>query len=73
MVVYIIKGTDAKRLIDGNYFDIVGESAYTQIFEPQMGPVQCFNCQEMGYKAYSCKKTQTCAKYIVKRYHHSTC
>ncbi|QGA18635.1 hypothetical protein EYB26_006320 [Talaromyces marneffei] len=39
MVVYITKGTDAKRLIDGNYFDIAGESAYTQIFKPRMGPV----------------------------------
>ncbi|EED17221.1 hypothetical protein TSTA_022750 [Talaromyces stipitatus ATCC 10500] len=34
MVVYITKGTDAKRLIDSNYFDIAGESAYTRIFEP---------------------------------------
>ncbi|KAE8551008.1 hypothetical protein EYB25_007240 [Talaromyces marneffei] len=73
MVVYITRGTDAKRLIDGNYFDIAGESAYTQIFEPRMGPVQCFNCQEMGHKAYSCKKTQTCAKCAVKGHHHSTC
>uniref|UniRef100_A0A093VKG1 Uncharacterized protein n=1 Tax=Talaromyces marneffei PM1 TaxID=1077442 RepID=A0A093VKG1_TALMA len=40
MVVYITKGTDAKRLIDGNYFDIAGESAYTQIFELQMGPLR---------------------------------
>uniref|UniRef100_A0A093V3N6 Leucine-rich repeat protein SHOC-2 n=1 Tax=Talaromyces marneffei PM1 TaxID=1077442 RepID=A0A093V3N6_TALMA len=44
MVVYVTKGTDAKRLIDGNYFDIVGESTYTRIFEPQMGPAQYFNC-----------------------------
>uniref|UniRef100_A0A093UV14 Nucleic-acid-binding protein from mobile element jockey n=1 Tax=Talaromyces marneffei PM1 TaxID=1077442 RepID=A0A093UV14_TALMA len=73
MVVYVTKGTDAKRLIDGNYFDIVGESAYTRIFEPQMGPAQCFNCQEIGHKAFSCKKTQTCAKYANKGHHHSTC
>ncbi|EED13986.1 hypothetical protein TSTA_102160 [Talaromyces stipitatus ATCC 10500] len=29
MVAYITKKMDAKRLIDGNYFDIAGESAYT--------------------------------------------
>ncbi|EED16323.1 hypothetical protein TSTA_014190 [Talaromyces stipitatus ATCC 10500] len=29
IVVYITKGTDAKRLLEGNYFDIAGESAYT--------------------------------------------
>jgi hypothetical protein len=73
MVVYITKGTDAKRLIDGNYFDIAGESAYTRIFEPQMGPTQCFNCQEIGHKAFSCQKTQTCAKCANEGHHHSTC
>lgn len=73
MVAYITKGSDAKRLIDGSYFDIAGESAYTRIFEPRTGPIQCFNCQEMGHKAYACKKTQTCAKCADKGHHHSTC
>ncbi|EED17393.1 conserved hypothetical protein [Talaromyces stipitatus ATCC 10500] len=43
IVVYITKGTDAKQLIDGNYFDITGESAYTRIFEQWMGLAQYFN------------------------------
>ena len=73
MVVYITKGTDAKRLIDGNYFDIAGESAYTRIFEPRMRPAQCFNCQEIGHKAFTCKKSQICAKCAEKGHHHSTC
>jgi hypothetical protein len=73
MVVYITKGTEAKRLIDGNYFDIAGESAYTGIFEPHTGPTQCFNCQEIGHKAFACKKSQTCAKCAEKGHHHSTC
>ncbi|EED17169.1 conserved hypothetical protein [Talaromyces stipitatus ATCC 10500] len=34
MVVYVTKWTDAKHLIEGNYFDIGGESAYTRIFKP---------------------------------------
>jgi hypothetical protein len=73
MVVYITKATEARRLIEGNYFDIAGESAYTRIFEPQTGPAQCFNCQEIGHKAFACKKSQTCAKCAEKGHHHSTC
>ncbi|EED11553.1 hypothetical protein TSTA_008490 [Talaromyces stipitatus ATCC 10500] len=57
MVVYTTKGTDAKRLLEGSYFDIAGESAYTRAFEPRIGPFQCYNCQEIGHKAFSCKKT----------------
>ncbi|KAJ6439206.1 reverse transcriptase [Purpureocillium lavendulum] len=56
MVVYVTKGTDAKRLLDGHYFDLAGESAITNVFEPRAGPTQCFNCQEIGHKAYTCKK-----------------
>ncbi|KAL3702668.1 hypothetical protein TMatcc_011248 [Talaromyces marneffei ATCC 18224] len=73
MVVYTTKATEARRLIEGNYFDIAGESAYTRIFEPQTGPAQCFNCQEIGHKAFACKKSQTCAKCAGKGHHHSTC
>jgi hypothetical protein len=73
MVVYTTKATEARRLIEGNYFDIAGESAYTRMFEPQTGPAQCFNCQEIGHKAFACKKSQTCAKCAEKGHHHSTC
>uniref|UniRef100_A0A093V5P3 Uncharacterized protein n=1 Tax=Talaromyces marneffei PM1 TaxID=1077442 RepID=A0A093V5P3_TALMA len=34
MVIYVTKATEARRLIEGNYFDIAGESAYTRVFEP---------------------------------------
>ncbi|QGA14933.1 hypothetical protein EYB26_005087 [Talaromyces marneffei] len=73
MVIYVTKATEARRLIEGNYFDIAGESAYTRVFEPQTGPAQCYNCQEMGHKAFSCKKAQTCARCANKGHHHSTC
>ncbi|OAQ57981.1 reverse transcriptase [Purpureocillium lilacinum] len=51
MVVYVTKGSDAKKLLDGHYFDLAGESAITNVFEPRAGPIQCFNCQEIGHKA----------------------
>ena len=73
MVVYVTKRSDAKRLLEGQYFDIAGESAYTRIFEPRTGPVQCYNCQELGHKAFSCKKPQTCGKCAVEGHHHSSC
>ncbi|KAM4058345.1 reverse transcriptase [Hirsutella rhossiliensis] len=60
MVVYVTKKSDAERLLDGDYFDLAGESATTYKFEPRTGPIQCFNCQEIGHKAYSCKKQRTC-------------
>ncbi|KAM4058185.1 endonuclease-reverse transcriptase domain-containing protein [Hirsutella rhossiliensis] len=58
MVVYVTKKNDAKKLLDGKYFDLAGESACTNPFEPRKGPMQCFNCQEMGHKAFRCKKPQ---------------
>ena len=62
MVVNVTKCSDAKRLLDGLYFDLAGESAYANVFERRIGPVQCYNCQEIGHKAVSCKKPQTCGK-----------
>jgi hypothetical protein len=44
MVVYLTKASDAKRVLEGQYFDIAGESAYTRVFEPRTGPNQCYNC-----------------------------
>ncbi|EED14511.1 conserved hypothetical protein [Talaromyces stipitatus ATCC 10500] len=73
MVVYTTKGSDATRLLRDQYFDIAGESAYTRPFEPRIGPTQCYNCQKMGHKAFSCKKKQTCAKCAAEGHYYSTC
>ncbi|KAM4061058.1 reverse transcriptase (RNA-dependent DNA polymerase) [Hirsutella rhossiliensis] len=73
MVVYVTKKSDAERLLDGDYFDLAGESATTYKFEPRTGPIQCFNCQEIGHKAYSCKKQRTCGKCANAGHHHREC
>jgi uncharacterized coiled-coil protein SlyX len=73
MVVYVTKKSDAERLLQGFYFDLAGESATTYVFEPRTGPMQCFNCQEMGHKAYSCKKQRTCGKCATVGHHHREC
>ncbi|KJZ68696.1 hypothetical protein HIM_11910 [Hirsutella minnesotensis 3608] len=73
MVVYVTKRSDAERLLEGYYFDLAGESATTHVFEPRPGPIQCFNCQEIGHKAYLCKKQRTCGKCANVGHHHREC
>ncbi|KAM4061772.1 reverse transcriptase [Hirsutella rhossiliensis] len=73
MVVYVTKKSDAERLLEGHYFDLAGESATTYVFEPRTGPIQCFNCQEIGHKAYACKKQRTCGKCAKVGHHHREC
>ncbi len=60
MVVYVTKSSEAKRLLDNQYFHLAGESAYTTMFAPREDPTQCFNCQEIGHKGFACKKPQAC-------------
>jgi hypothetical protein len=73
MVVYVTKGSDAVRLLQGQYFHIAGESAYTSVYELRTGPVQCYNCQTIGHKAFSCTKIQVCGKCAQEGHHHRDC
>ena len=73
MVVYVTKGSDAARLLQDQYFHLAGESAYTSIFEPRYGPKQCYRCQELGHKAFSCSKPRICARCAAVGHHHSEC
>ena len=72
MVVYVTKSSEAKRLLEGQYFHLAGESAYTTMFAPREGPTQYFNCQEIGHKAYAYKKPQVYGKYTRQGHHHKT-
>ncbi|KAJ5556668.1 hypothetical protein N7494_000583 [Penicillium frequentans] len=58
MVVYFTKGSDARRLLADGYFHVRGESGTTSVFEYRPRPMQCYNCQEIGHKAFQCRKTQ---------------
>jgi hypothetical protein len=73
MVVYLTKGTDARRLLADGYFHVGGESGTTSVFEYRPRPVQCYNCQEIGHKAFQCKKIQKCAKCATEGHHYSRC
>ncbi|OQD66254.1 hypothetical protein PENANT_c364G09609, partial [Penicillium antarcticum] len=64
MVVYLTKGTDARRLLVDGYFHAGGESGTTSVFEHRPRPMQCYNCQEVGHKAFQCKKIQNAFRAV---------
>ena len=73
MAIYLTKASDANFLLQKQFFDLAGESAYTRVYEPKTGPIQYNNCQELGHKAFICKKTRVCANCAQEGYHHRDC
>ena len=73
MVVYVTKRAHAAKLLEGQYFNIDGESAFTRVFEPKLGPMQCFRCLGLGHKAFSCTKAQVCSRCAQPGHRHSEC
>lgn len=73
MVVYVTKRADAARLLEGKYVVLDGESAFTEVFQPRRGPMECFWCQSLGHKAFSCAKPQFCLRCAQPGHRHSEC
>lgn len=73
MVVYLTKGSHARRLLADGFFHAGGESGVTSTFEHRPRPRQCYNCQEIGHKAFQCKNVQKCAKCAMEGHRHSSC
>lgn len=73
MAIYVTKGSDATKLLAAQYFNIAGESATTRPYEHRERPTQCYNCQELGHKAYACKNTRRCAKCAQDGHGHKDC
>jgi hypothetical protein len=73
MVIYVTKAGDARRLLNDGFFYAGGESGYTGIFERRIRPAQCYNCQQIGHKAFQCKDSQVCARCAKEGHHHSSC
>ncbi|KAJ5264619.1 hypothetical protein N7505_007412 [Penicillium chrysogenum] len=73
MVVYLTRGTDARRLLADGFFHAGGESGVTSTFQHRPRPTQCYNCQEIGHKAFQCKNVQNCARCAAEGHRHSDC
>jgi DNA-binding protein H-NS len=73
MAIYLTRASDANHLLQKQFFDLAGESAFTRVYEPRVGPVQCYNCQSLGHKAFGCKKAQICANCAHEGHHHKEC
>jgi hypothetical protein len=73
MVIYVTKASDARRLLEERYFHLAGESASTNVFERRQGPAQCYNCWEIGHKAFACSKAQRCGKCAETGHRHRDC
>lgn len=73
MIIYVTKSAEAKRLLDGKFFNVTGESAYTRTIEPRSGPIQCYNYQGIGHRAFTCTAPQVCANCAQEGHHYSIC
>ena len=59
MVVYLTKGTDARRLLADGFFHAGGKSGVTSTFEYRPRPMQCYNCQELDTRHSSARTTRS--------------
>lgn len=71
--MYVTKRADAVKLLEGKYFDVDGESAFTRVFEPRRGPKQYFKCLELGHMAFSYTKPQVCSRCAQPGHRHNAC
>ena len=55
MVVYLTKGTDARRLLTDGFFHAGGESGVTSTFEYRPRPMQCYNCRKLDTRHSSAR------------------
>ncbi|KAK8057128.1 hypothetical protein PG996_011065 [Apiospora saccharicola] len=52
MVVYLTKAADVRKFLEEGFFYAGGESGYTRLFERRDRPEQCYECQQVGHKAW---------------------
>ena len=62
MIIYFSKRMEAIRFLTEKYIYVGGESATVWHFEPKTGPSRCYQCHEMGHKAFHCKNPVKCGK-----------
>jgi hypothetical protein len=62
MAVYFVRGEQTAEALQSDFFSVQGESAYTAVFLPRVGPIRCYQCQELGHNAYECKGSLRCIR-----------
>lgn len=73
MVVYLTKAAEARRFLSEGFFYAGGESGYTGVFERRNRPEQCYNCQQIGHKAFQCKQPEVCGRCAKIGHSHRSC
>lgn len=73
MVVCVTKRADAARLLEVQNSNVDVESAFTRVFEPRGGPMECFKCLGRGHKAFSCVEAQVCGRCAQPGRRHNEC
>jgi hypothetical protein len=67
------KRVDAAKLLQGQYFNVDGESAFIRGFESRRGSMQCFRCLNLVRKAFLCTKVQICSGCAQLSHRQSDC
>jgi hypothetical protein len=60
MVVYVTKGSEAVRLLQGQYFHLAGQSAYTSVFEPRSAQNSATNVKSWDTRRFRSQTTNLC-------------
>ena len=60
LVAYFNKGPEAARFLQEEYIYVGKELANIRTFEPQIGPLRCYNCQGLSYKAFNYQLNKRC-------------
>lgn len=73
IVVYLSKRPDAAKLLEDRHFNVDGELAFTRVFGPRRGPMQCCRCPGLGHEAFLCTEAQVCSRSAQPGHRHSDC
>jgi hypothetical protein len=73
MMVYLIKATNARKLLEEGFFHVGRKSGFTSAFERRDRPEQCYNCQQVGHKAFQCQNFHACGRFATEGHSHCGC
>jgi hypothetical protein len=76
MVVYLTEWGETQRLLKQGFCCVGGASVSTSIFERwsrRRRCYKCYNCQQIGQKAFQCRNMQPCMRCGRQSQYHSSC